>query len=103
MTARGLGALRSGIDPSLDELAGLFLRTGCRLPSRPRIPGPRDKVILGNMLVKQREVAAAVQLHVLDLTADVAERLAFPRHLPGSQPPARMAGNAFVARAFMQR
>src|SRR5262245_19664072 len=54
---------------------------------------------MGQMLVQLRERAPAIALRILDLLADLAGRLAFPRHLERREPPARMARDALVARA----
>src|SRR5947209_8315700 len=92
-------ALRAGIDPCLRELAELLLRARRGLAAFARRPAPRDQIVVCEMLLQQRERAPAVTRRILDLLADLSERLALPRHLDRREAPARMPGNALVARA----
>src|SRR5712672_237594 len=100
LDSRALGA---GIDPRLDELAELLLRSRRGRASGARVPGPGDEVILGEMLLQQRQVASAVPGGILELRADLAHRLSFPGHLDRREAPARMARDACVARFLGQR
>jgi len=55
------------------------------------------------MLVQKREVAAAVAVGILDLTANLADRLAFPRHFDRGRHPARMPRYAAIRCALVER
>ena len=55
------------------------------------------------MIVQQCQITAAVPIGILDLSANISNRLALPRHLDWCHHPARMAGNALIGRAFVQR
>src|SRR3954447_1547355 len=90
-------AFRPRLDPGLHQFAGLGLRAGRRLAACAGGPAPGDEVVLADVLLQQREVAAAVAGGVLELAADLAEALALPGHLQWRHAPARMAGNALVA------
>jgi pimeloyl-ACP methyl ester carboxylesterase len=76
--------------------AGSGLATGARLPS------PSHQVIASEMFVQQRQIAPAVAIAIFELSANLADRLALPRHLDGRHHPARMARNALIRRALMQ-
>jgi hypothetical protein len=54
------------------------------------------------MIVEERQIPAAVQTRVLDLAANLPDRLALPRHLNRRHGPTRMARNALIGRAFVQ-
>src|SRR5438045_1498990 len=84
----------AGVDPGAHQLAEKPLRAGRRLASATGSPTPRDQVIVGEMLMQQREVTAAIALGVFKLPADFAYGLSLPGHLDRSQGPARMTGNA---------
>src|SRR3954447_3853468 len=96
-----LDALRTrsaGVDPGLDQLTQPLLGAGRGGATGPRFPRPADEIVVRQMLVQQREIAPAVALRVLDLAADLAHRLALPRHLDRRQAPARMPGHALAPR-----
>ena len=62
--------LRAGgasINPRLDELTQPLLRSRNGRAPKSRIPGPGNKVILGNVLMEQRQVASAISAGVLEL------------------------------------
>ena len=59
-------------------------------------PAPGDELVVRVVLDDLRERLAAVALRVLDLLADVARRLADPRHLDGREVPVRRARHARV-------
>src|SRR5689334_15507543 len=94
---------RPALDPCLRELAELRLRAGRGITAFVWRPAPRDEIVVRQMLLQLRERAPAIAVLVLDLLADLAHRLAFPRHLERREAPARMARNAFVGRAPDQR
>src|SRR5260370_80585 len=79
-----LRALRSGVDPRLNQFAEPRLRAGGGIASGARLPAACNQIIVGQMLVQKRKVAAAVAIGFLDLTANLADRLAFPRHSIGA-------------------
>src|SRR5258708_1389733 len=94
MDSSALGTLGAAVDPGLDQFAQLLLGAGCGVAIGPRFPGPADEIMVRQMLVQQREITSAVAPRVLDLPADLADRLALPRHLDRRQTPARMSGQA---------
>src|SRR6266545_6881353 len=80
----GSRALGSGVDPRLDQVAEQRLRAGSWVASGARLPAPRHQIIVRQVLVQQRKIAAAIAIGILDLAANLADRLALPRHLDGS-------------------
>src|ERR1700685_993316 len=95
----GLWTLRPAVDPGLDERAGERLRARRGRAALARVPRRGDEiVVLGDMLLQRREVAPAVAVLVLELAADVADRLALPAHRDRREAPPRRARNAGVAR-----
>jgi hypothetical protein len=52
--------------------------------------------------VQKRQVAAAVSARVLELAANVADRLSLPGHLNGGQSPPWMPRDAAIGRALLQ-
>src|SRR5258705_11255531 len=60
------------------------------------MPAIGHQVILGHVLVELGEIAPAVAAAILELAADLADRLAFPRHLARRELPARMPRDAAV-------
>src|SRR3954469_17096901 len=100
---RASRALRAGVDPGLDQLAHPFLRPGGGAAAGGGVPTPRDQVVMRDVLVQEREIAAAVAGGVLYLLADLARGFSFPGHLDRRQSPARMAGEAFERRMSADR
>src|SRR5712675_3402275 len=84
------GTSRAGVRPGLDQLAELLLGARRRRASRARGPAPPDKLVVRHVLDQRRHVLAAVAVLVLDLHADLAERLALPGHLGGRERPFRI-------------
>src|SRR5256885_4614851 len=91
--------LRAGIDPGLREFAELPLSTRGRLAAFAGRPAPSYQIVMGQMLLQQRDRPPAIARGILHLLADLAERFPLPRHLDPREPPARMARNALVRRA----
>src|SRR5205823_8926849 len=87
----GFGAGGAGLDPRGDQRPELRLRAGCRLAAAARLPSPAHQRVLRHVLLDGRERLAAVALRVLDLLADLAERLALPCHRLRGDMPQRMA------------
>ena len=100
---RALRAMCAGIDPGLDKLAEPRLRAGGRHAASAGVPTPGDQVVLGDVLMQQGQVAAAVTRPIFHLRAYFADRFAFPGHLNRSQAPACMSRDALIARSFRQR
>src|SRR5256714_9953619 len=96
-TVRLLRALGAAVDPSLNQLSGNLLGSGGGLAAFPWMPSPCDQIVLRNMLLQHREIASPIACSVFELAADLAERLALPRHRQRSHAPAGMAGNAAIA------
>src|SRR5262245_44576543 len=86
--------LGPGLDPSLDERARLLLRAGRRLPAMSGRPSPTDQVIFADMLDERVHRTVSVARWILDLEANLAERLAFPSHFARGEMPDRVAGHA---------
>jgi hypothetical protein len=70
-------ARRSGLDPCADELSQLFLRARSRIASFARVPPPRDKIVLGQMLVQEFKATATVTLGILELLTNLADRSSY--------------------------
>src|SRR4051795_6812897 len=96
-TVRLLRALRTAVDPSLNQLSGDLLGSGGGLAAFAWMPSPCDQIVLRNMLLQHCEIASPIACSVFELAAEIAERLAFPRHRQRSHAPAGMAGNAAIA------
>ena len=94
-------ARRPGLHPRGHERAGLFLRAGRGLPAGTGRPRPADQMILADMLHKRLQRAAAIPRGVLDLGANLAERLAFPCHFARREMPDRISGNRAEVRGLM--
>jgi len=92
-------ALRAGIDPGLREFPELLLIARRGLAPFARRPAPGHQIVVRQMLMQLRERAPAIAVLILDLLADLADRLALPRHLERREAPARMTRNALVGRA----
>src|ERR1700730_13473639 len=82
---------RTGLNPRVDQCAGLLLRSGRGMAAKPGRPGPADQRVAADMMDEIIQRAAAVTFAILDLNADLAERLALPRHLPWREVPFRMS------------
>src|SRR5262245_60846155 len=87
-------ARRAGVDPCLYESAEFLLRSGSGNTRDTRIPGPADQFVVGHVVDEISERAPAVAFGILDLFADLPERLALPGHLERSQVPRRISGYA---------
>src|SRR5262249_12512141 len=70
------------------------LRARSRLPAVSRRPRPADQMVLADMLDERCECSVAIARRILNLRADLAERLAFPSHLVRGEMPDRVARNA---------
>src|SRR5579871_417774 len=97
------GTLSAGIDPRLDQLPEHLLAAGSGRAPLAGVPSPADDIVISDVIVQELEVAPAVAAGILDLPADVGDRFALPRHLGGRQTPTRIAGNACVGGAFVER
>src|SRR5688572_18463029 len=94
--APGDGSLRAGRpagNPRIDQRTELLLRPWRRRPPRTWIPRPSDQGVGAHVMADLRQVTVAVALEVLQLLADLAQRLALPGHRGGGQRPVRVAGN----------
>ena len=65
--------LRAAVDPGLHQLSGCLLATRSRFATFAWIPGPGDEIVFGDMLLQCDEVAAAVELDILQLMADFTQ------------------------------
>src|SRR5262245_28964652 len=90
----GRGTPAPSLDPGLDEQAELLLRTRRRRAISARTPRPADQRILAHVMDQVLHRLVAVPPAVLDLRADLADRLSLPRHLERRQVPVRIAGHA---------
>src|SRR5258708_4120151 len=86
----------AAVDPGLDQLAQPLLGAGRRRAAGAGMPAIGHQVVLGHVLVELGEIAPAVAAAVLELAADLADGLAFPRHLARRELPARMPRDAAV-------
>src|ERR1700722_959401 len=84
---------RTGLHPRVDKCAGLLLRAGCGTAAKPGRPGPADQSVAADMMDEGFQRPAAVAFAILDLRANLAERLALPRHLSWREMPVRMSGH----------
>src|SRR5712671_5412496 len=85
---------RPGFYPGLDERARFLLRAGSRLPAVSGRPGPADQMVLADMLDECFQRPVSIVRGILDLSADLAERLAFPAHFARCEVPDRVSGDA---------
>src|SRR5262245_12887057 len=85
---------RPGFYPGLDERARLLLRAWSRLPAISGRPRPTDQMIFADMLNERVHRTVSVARRILDLEADLAQRLAFPSHFTRGEVPDRIAGHA---------
>src|SRR5262245_25795453 len=83
-----------GFYPGLDERARLLLRAVGRLPAIAGRPSRTDQMIFADMLNKCVDRTVSIPCRVLDLEADLVERLAFPSHFTRGEMPDRVAGHA---------
>src|SRR5436305_11970128 len=86
---RGTG--RSGFHPSLNQRAGLLLRSWRGAAAGAGGPGPADQRIFADMMDKVFDLASAITGRVFDLCANFGNRFALPRHLKRREMPFRMA------------
>jgi len=82
-----VGAHRPGGGPGLDQFAEFLLRPGRGHPVSARAPGPAYQDVFRHMVDDAGHVASAVALRVLDLLADLTQRLALPGHGGGREGP----------------
>src|SRR5690348_8460804 len=82
--------LGTGVYPGLDEISEQFLGTRGRVAAFAGLPAPCDEIVAGGVIVQARKVAPAVALRILQLSTNLANRLALPRHLDRRQAPARV-------------
>src|SRR5215472_18184974 len=88
------GTRRSGSHPGLSQGAGLILCSWSRLSAIARGPCPADQWVATNVMHEVIQAPAAVAFGILDLRADLAERLAFPTHLARREVPSGLARHA---------
>src|SRR5437879_10164857 len=84
-------ACSAGLHPGLDQRTGDLLRAGRRAPAIAWRPGPADQRVLADVMDQLFYLAATIAYRVLDLRADLGERLSCPGHLARSDRPFRMA------------
>ena len=84
-------AHRSSIHPRFDERARFLLRAGRWFTAGSGHPRPADQTVLANMFNEALQRSVAVARRILDLGADLADRLAFPSHLARREMPDRVA------------
>src|SRR6195256_5142856 len=87
-------AYRPGFPPRLDERARFLLRAGSRSPAVSGRPSPTDQMVLADMLNERVDRPVSIARGILDLGADLAERLAFPCHFTRGEMPDRVARHA---------
>src|SRR5438552_3254018 len=93
-----------GIDPGLNKLTQSSLRSGRWSAAATWVPAPGQQIVVRNVLVQKREVATAIALGVLQLSADLTCRFSLPGHLDRSQAPSRVTRNTFIGGCpFQQR
>ena len=78
-----------------------FLRAGRGLPPGAGRPRPADQMILADMFHEGLQRPVAVAGGILDLGADLAERLAFPAHFARREMPDRVSGHRAEVRRLM--
>lgn len=67
------GALRSRINPGLDQLAEQCLVTRSRFAPHTGLPPPSHKIIMGEMIVQLCQIAAPISIGVFELLADFSD------------------------------
>src|SRR5437667_2902413 len=93
--------MRAGVGPRLCERAELLLRAGCRRSPNSGCPTPSHQAVFSEMMHELSETPLAVAGGILDLLADLRERLALPCHLDRGEAPERIAGH--VCRVEIRR
>src|SRR5262249_20773997 len=73
-----------------------FLRSWGGFASGAGVPSPADKIVGSRMNVQKRQRAATVTVGILDLLANVTDRLFLPSHLDGRPSPPWMTWDAPV-------
>jgi hypothetical protein len=71
---------RAGGNPGVDQLTESGLRPRRRITAHSGMPRRADEIIRGHVVMDPGEAEAAISLGILDLLADIVERLALPRH-----------------------
>src|SRR5579872_3670256 len=84
----------SGARPRGDQRTRDLLGPGRRLTAEAGCPGPADQRVGADVVDEVVQRTSAVALAILDLRADLTERLALPRHLARRDVPLRVAGHA---------
>src|SRR5438309_4135331 len=79
----------AGLHPCFDQRAGYFLGSGHRLAAGSGRPPPTDQAIAADVMDQVFRPSAAIPLRVLDLRADLADRLALPLHFHRREVPLR--------------
>src|SRR5258708_29057920 len=72
---------RPGFYPGIDQRTGFLLRTGSGGAAEAGLPCPTDQRVGTDVMDKVLGFPAAVTGGILDLRADLGERLALPCHL----------------------
>ena len=67
--ASRLRAQRSGVDPRLDQFSEQRLRARSGVASGARLPAPRNQIVVRQVLMQERKVAAAIAISGLKLRA----------------------------------
>src|SRR5258707_15018641 len=80
--------------PGLDKCAGFFLRAGSRGAAETRRPRPADQGVGTDVMDQVFDFSSAVADGILDLSANLGERFAFPRHLARREVPFRVTRHA---------
>jgi hypothetical protein len=91
---RMLGAGSPALHPSFDQGPELLLRSRSRSSPDAGLPAPTHKRIFGHVVHYLPQALSAIPTGILNLDADLAERLAGPGHLDGCQMPGRMPWHA---------
>src|ERR1700694_4477952 len=83
-----------GLHPGFDESSGRLLRARSGSASISGRPGPTDQRVLTNVMDEVFRLAAAIARGVFDLSADLRERFALPRHFARRDMPFRVTRHA---------
>src|SRR5450830_329215 len=84
----------SSFHPCLNERACFLLGTRSGPAAKPGRPGPTHQTVGPDVVYEFFQRTAAVALAILDLSADLAERLSFPRHFTRCEMPFWVARHA---------